>query len=288
LTERDSRAAALLSRVMVNRVWQHLFGRGIVPTPENFGRGGEAPTHPELLEWLSGTFVRGGWRIKPLIRLLMVSAAYRQASAVREESAAQQADPGNRLLWRMPLRRLEGEAIRDSILAVSGRLDGTMGGPPVLLHARPDGMVVVDEKATPPSARDRRSVYLLSRRAYNLSLLTVFDQPLVAVNCPHRDTSAVPLQALTMKNDRFVAEQAEHFARRVEGMAAGERAARLAFRLALVRMPGPAEQAVCTGLLARQAATYRQAGGPPAEADHLALVELCQTLLNASEFLYVE
>jgi hypothetical protein len=288
VTTRDSRAAALLSRVMVNRIWQHLFGRGIVATPENFGLSGEAPTHPELLEWLSGEFIRGGWRIKPMIRLLMVSTVYRQASAVRGEPEVQQVDPGNHLLWRMPLRRLEAEAIRDSILAVSGRLDGAMGGPPILLHARPDGMVVIDGKVTPPSARNRRSIYLLSRRAYNLSLLTVFDQPLVAINCPSRDTSAVPLQSLMMKNDAFIAEHARHLAQRVASMAAGEQAARIAFRLTLVRMPSTAELAICTRLLAQQSATYGQAGHPAAEADLLALVELCHTLLNTSEFLYVE
>jgi hypothetical protein len=188
----------------------------------------------------------------------------------------------------MPLRRLESEAIRDSILAVSGRLDGAMGGPPIRLHARPDGMVVIDEKATPPSARDRRSVYLLSRRAYNLSLLTVFDQPLVAINCPRRDTSAVPLQSLTMKNSAFIAEQAKHFAQRVTTMTTRDQAARTAFRLALVRTPSLAELAICTRLLAQHSATYRQTGQSPQEADHLALVELCRVLLNTSEFLYVE
>jgi hypothetical protein len=287
LTARDSRAAALLSRVMVNRVWQHLFGRGIVATPENFGLSGEAPTHPELLEWLSGEFARRGWRIKPLIRLLMTSAAYRQASAVAGAAEARKADPANRLLWRMPLRRLEAEAIRDSILAVSGRLDDAMGGPPIPLYTRPDGMVVIADKAA-PRARDRRSVYLLSRRAYNLSLLTVFDQPLMAVNCPNRDTSAAPLQSLTMKNDAFIAEHARHFARRVAGMGAGDQAAHIAFRLALVRTPGPAELAICTRLLARASLAYREAGRAPGEADHLALEELCQALLNTSEFLYAE
>jgi hypothetical protein len=148
-------------------------------------------------------------------------------------------------------------------------------------------MVVIADK-TPPSARNRRSVYLLSRRAYNLSLLTVFDQPLVAINCPSRDTSAVPLQSLTMKNDAFVAENARHFARRVASTATGDGAVRLAFRLALVRRPSTAELAICTRLLARNSLAYRQAGRSPAEADRLALVELCHTLLNTSEFLYVE
>ena len=130
LTQPNSRPSALLSRVMVNRLWQHLFGSGLVPTPDNFGISGEAPTHPELLEWLSSTFADGGWRIKPMLKLMMMSTAYRQASHAREtvESVApEKVDPGNRLLWKMRLRRLEAEVIRDALLAVSGQLDATMG-----------------------------------------------------------------------------------------------------------------------------------------------------------------
>jgi len=200
-------------------------------------------------------------------------------------------DPGNQLLWRMRLRRLEAEAIRDSILAVSGRRDGRMGGPPVLLNALPSGLVVIDEKKLPdPTASDQRSVYLLFRRAYNLSLLSIFDQPLVALNCPNRDTSAVPLQSLTMLNDPFVAEQARHFADRLarSGTSLGKPAIDAAFRLALSRQPDAAEVTVCSQLLARQAAVFRQAGRSPQEADRLALAQLCHTLLNTSEFLYIE
>jgi hypothetical protein len=291
LTAPDSRAAALLARVHVNRVWQHLFGRGIVATPENFGLTGEPPTHPELLDWLGGEFVRNGWRVKPLIKLLMTSTAYRQSCRPAAAARAAAVDPDNRLLWRMRLRRLEAEVIRDSILAVSGALRPALGGPPVLLHAEPDGKVVVDEKASPGAgAKYRRSVYLLSRRAYNLSLLNVFDQPLIAVNCPARDTSAVPLQALTMLNDAFVTEQAAAFAGRVActAGAGGERPIRAAFRLALARPPTPAELRICAELLDRQAAAYRAAKLAPVAAKHQALVQLCHTLLNTSEFLYAE
>jgi hypothetical protein len=286
LTERDSRAAALLSRVMVNRLWQHLFGRGIVPTPENFGASGEAPTHPELLEWLGGEFMRGGWHVKRM----MTSSVSRQRSQP-DSAAGDTADPGNQLLWRMRLRRLEAEVIRDSLLHVSGRLDARMGGPPVLVNALPSGLVVIDNKAHPgPGIRDKRSVYLLTRRAYNLSLLAQFDQPLVAVNCPGRDTSAVPLQSLTMLNDPFVAEQAKPFAERLARSGATSEKAVIdsAFRLALARLPSAAEVAVCSRLLARQAELFRQAGRSPREAGQLALVQLCHTLFNTSEFLYVE
>ena len=164
-----------------------------------------------------------------------------------------------------------------------------MGGPPVLTRARADGLVEIEEKAG-PAARARRSVYLLYRRSYNHSLLTVFDQPLVAQNCAYRDASAVPLQSLTMLNDAFVAEQARHFAHRVERLAGntGEPAITTAFRLALARSPTAAETAIGYRLLERQAAAYRAAGRSAGEADHLALIHWCHTLVNTSEFLYVE
>jgi hypothetical protein len=295
LTEPDSRASALLARVLVNRLWQHLFGRGLVPTPENFGTSGEPPTHPELLEWLGSELARGGWRIKPMLKLLMTSTVYRQASqpsAAGGPADGAKVDPSDQLLWRMRLRRLEAEAIRDSILTVSGRLDPAMGGPPILLRALPDGQVVIDDKppSAPSSAGRRRSVYLLSRRAYNLSLLAVFDQPLAAVNCPCRDASAVPLQSLTMLNGAFVDEQARHFADRVarSAGASGEGAVRAAFRLALARQPSALEVRICAQLLEHQTAALRAANKPAADAEQLALVQLCHTLLNTSEFLYVE
>jgi hypothetical protein len=296
VTGRNSRASGLLARVMVNRLWQHLFGEGLVRSPENFGVSGEAPTHPELLEWLGCEFAGDGWRVKPLLKLLMSSTAYRQASRLpqhppRPRADPRQVDPGNRLLWKMRLRRLEAEAIRDCVLAVSGQLDATMGGPPVLSKAHQDGRVVIDDKRLPrATARNRRSVYLLFRRTFNVSLLTVFDQPLVSVNCPRRDTSAVPLQALAMLNDPFVMEQAGHFADRVARLAGGsrERAVRAAFRLALARPPNAAEYALCARLLERQARTFREAEMPAADAERRALVQLCHTLLNASEFLYAE
>jgi hypothetical protein len=301
LTRPGSRAAALLARVLVNRLWQHVFGQGLVPTPENFGRSGEPPSHPELLEWLADELARSGWRIKPMLKMMMTSTAYRQAS--RQLPPARDSnngggradpeivDPGNTLLWKMRLRRLEAEIIRDSVLAVSGRLNLAMGGPPVLVRILGDGMVVVDDKAVPDAKdRERRSVYLLFRRAYNVSMLAVFDQPLVAVNCSRRDAAAVPLQSLTMMNDAFVSQQAAHFADRVARTAgtSREKAIGVAFRLALSRLPSGAERAVCAELLDRQAAAFRQTKLPPAEADHKALVQLCHTLLNTSEFLYAE
>jgi hypothetical protein len=221
LTDPDSRAAALVARVIVNRVWQHHFGQGLVATPDNFGRTGSPPTHPELLEWLASDFVDNGWRMKHLHYLIMTSATYRQGSTDRSHTNelhsehqptsvthSTDVDPDNLLLWRQRLRRLESEAIRDSILMVSGNLDRTIGGPPIPLENKPDGSVVVGNQF-------RRSLYLLARRNYQPTLLAVFDQPILATNCTQRATSAVSLQSLTMLNDAFVLEQAERFARRV-------------------------------------------------------------------------
>jgi hypothetical protein len=291
LTQPNSRAAGLLARVLVNRLWQHLFGEGLVPTPENFGLSGTPPTHPELLEWLAGEFAGQGWRIKPMIKLMMTSAAYRQASRVAKNPRAEEADPANRLLWKMRLRRLEAEAIRDGILSASGRLNPAAGGPPVPIKSRLDGMVVIDAKALPaPASRNRRSIYLVSRRAYNLSLLSVFDQPLVAVNCARRDASALPLQSLTMMNDAFVVEQAGHLARRVIRAASGakDRHVRLAFRYVLARTPNAVEEEVCARLLRDQAARFAVVGATAAYAEERALTQLCHVLFNTSEFLYAE
>jgi hypothetical protein len=302
LTQRDSPSSALLARVMVNRLWTHLFGEGIVPTQDNFGVQGQPPTHPELLEWLSSELVANGWRLKPLLRLMTVSTAYRQASRREPETKARATsprpeaiDPANQLLWRMRLRRIEAETVRDAILATSGDLVETGGGPPVPIKARPDGMVaVLEDDPAHPAQAFRRSIYLTTRRAYNVSLLTVFDQPLVATNCVKRTASARALQSLFMINDAFLAEQADHFATRVERStegstgSAGVLTIEQAFRLALARKPNPAELATCRDLLQNQAARFRSRGDSPQAGAHHALAQLCLTLFNTSEFLFAE
>jgi hypothetical protein len=301
-TRKDSRAAGLVARVFVNRIWQHLFGEGLVRTPENFGVQGEEPTHPELLEWLSAEFQGpAGWRTKSLVRAILLSAAYQQASqssrfrlVPKGQRAVDPAtvDPENKLLWRMHTKRLEAEAIRDCVLAASGRLDSTMGGPPILLVARPDGLVTIDSsKLRRPGDADRRSVYLLSRRAYNLSLFNVFDRPLFAVNCPKRDTSVVPLQSLTMFNDEFIADEADHLAARVAAVASSgseEQAVQRAFGLALAREPSATESRRCVNFLIQQERAFQGAGAPLNLAFQKALSQLCRTLYNTSEFLYSE
>jgi len=300
LTHRDH---PLTARVIVNRVWQHYFGRGIVSTPDNFGRSGAAPTHPELLDWLAIEFVNSGWSFKTLHRLILTSTAYRQSSRleVRQTENARSrdqisqhpitGDPDNLLLWRMPLRRLESEIIRDSILAVSGKLDRRIGGPPVPIKPLPDGMVVVETQNLPAgTSPDRRSLYLVSRRNYQPTELGVFDQPVVATNCTRRTSAAVALQSLTMLNGQFATARSEDFSRRVIAKAGSDEEKRIemAFRLALARRPTIEEFKLSRGLLARQRERWRsEAGTTPEQAADRALIHVCHMLFNTNEFLYV-
>jgi hypothetical protein len=285
LTRRDH---PLTARVFVNRLWQRYTGVGIVATADNFGRLGARPTHPELLDWLATEFAQRGWRIKALHRLIVTSTVYRQASTSRP-GAAEAVDPGNQLLGRMRLRRLESEGVRDAVLSVSGRLDRTMGGPPVPIEPRPDGLVVVAARGlATPTAPWRRSLYLFARRNYNLTLLSVFDQPVMATNCIRRVHSAVPLQSLTLLNDAFMLEQADHFAARVAaGAATVEKQIETAFRLAFARWPTPREVASSIAFLRKLQDGYAEEKLPPGQAERKALARLCHMLLCANEFLYV-
>ncbi len=291
LTDRESSAAHLAVRVQVNRVWQHLFGTGLVETTDNLGVTGAKPTHPELLEWLAAEYFDNGGRLKLLLKRVMTSRVYLQTSSVApNQTAASQLDPDNRLLWRMRLRRLESEIVRDAVLAVSGKLDATLGGAPISVEPRPDGTFVIPDKGLPtPTSQWRRTLYLLARRNYHPTILTVFDQPNLTTNCTGRESSAVVLQSLTMLNDRFLLEQAEHLAARVSGAAGSDSAKQieLAFRITLGRLPRDAEQVACVEFLRRQLQHYSEEKLPADQAALKALTQVCHTLLNTSEFLYV-
>lgn len=293
LTDWRSPGGGLVARVMANRIWQHLMGRGIVDTTDNLGRSGARPTHPELLEWLASEFVAGGARIKPLIREIVLSSAYQQTSSAQLSgisAVAMASDPENHLWWRMPVRRLDSEVVRDTLLAVSGNLNPKMGGPSVWIDVLPDGTPTVDlKKLASPLEANRRTIYLLARRSYHLPLLGVFDQPIMATNAPLRDPSTVVLQSLTMLNDSFVVAQAVAFAERVKQIAPAGTApqqVRIAFKLAYGRAPEADEAAMAEDLVEHHRSCYAAQGNSADQAARQALEQLCRMLLNSSEFIY--
>jgi hypothetical protein len=270
----------LFARVMVNRVWQHHFGTGLVATPDNLGRSGAKPSHPELLDYLAAEFVRSGWSVKALHRLILCSAVYRQTSAPRADLEG--VDPDNRLLGRFPLRRLDAEALRDALLHVSGELDAKRGGPYVPSRRTAEGTVEVVEATD--GAR-RRSVYLQQRRTQVVTLLQLFDAPAVVGTCGKRSLSTVPLQSLALLNSDFARMRARAFAQRLAREAgAEERRLTRAFLLACGRPPVEEERAACGQFLKKQRAAYaRDRGG-----EERAWADLCQMVLASNAFLYVE
>ncbi|MFO1062498.1 MAG: PSD1 and planctomycete cytochrome C domain-containing protein [Pirellulales bacterium] len=209
----------LTARVQVNRVWLHFFGRGIVATPGDFGFGGAKPSHPELLDWLASEFTDSGWDLKQLIRTLVTSTVYRQSSALRPELQAR--DPDNILLGRMPLRRLESEVVRDSVLKVSGRLSAKRSGEPIPVTPDDVGQIVIGKDNRDSAGRPegkladmgeeavRRSIYAQARRSMPLSILEPFDHPVMTPNCELRAVSTVSTQALMLTNSQFIAESAQ-------------------------------------------------------------------------------
>ena len=282
----------LTARVIVNRIWQHHFGRGIVETPDNFGKMGAPPVNPELLDWLAVDFMEHGWKAKRLHKMILLSTAYRQESHTTNAelaAKAKTADPDNQLLWRMNLRRLEAETLRDSVLATGGKLDLTMYGPPVMLQYHLDGLQTVAEN---DPGKNRRSIYLLARRTYPLTFLRLFDFPIIDTNCTRRLPSATPLQSLTLMNDDFIVENSSLLADRVEKLsgpdASIEKKIATAYLLTISRKPVAAEIAICEQHLKKQEELYTRANISPAEAAHRALASLSQTLLSSNEFLYID
>ena len=261
-------------RSIVNRVWHYHFGRGLVDTPNDFGKNGSQPTHPELLDWLAVEFRDGGQSFKRLHRLILLSNTYRQSSA--HDAAKAKIDADNRALWRMNRQRLDAESIRDSVLAVSGKLDRTMGGPGFeLFRFKDDHSPVYDhtalEKINDP-ATWRRTVYRFVVRSVPNPFLESLDCADPNLNVPVRNTTLTALQALALLNNPFMVKQSEHFARRLEGMAPDmERRVEMAYRLAFGRMPTREERAAV--------ANYARRHG---------LVNACRVLLNANEFLFID
>jgi hypothetical protein len=263
----------LTARVMVNRIWSHHFGRGIVASLDNFGTMGEQPTHPELLDWLAVEFMSRGWSIKQMQRLIMTSDAYQMSSQYRD--ARGEKDPENRYLWRFPIQRLEAEIIRDALMAASGALDLKMGGPPVFPHLPPEILASTTEgvwkrEADGPAVW-RRSVYVYRKRGLVFPMFEVFDLPDQNTSCGRRNVSTVPTQALNLLNDEFVLRQARLFADRVKEAAPGDVAKQvdLAYRIALTRPPTEEEAKLAGEFLRKRS-----------------LADFTHVLVNLNEFVY--
>ena len=276
----------LVARVLVNRVWHHLFGRGIVGTVDNFGYLGDRPSHPELLDHLAWKFIhQDAWSLKRLIRGLVLSDTFARTSQAPDADASR-LDPANHLLARMPVRRLEGEAIRDALLVVSGRLDASLCGPPVPVHltefiigrGRP-------EASGPLDGSGRRSLYIATRRNFLPTMMVAFDLPTPFSTMGRRDVTNVPGQSLVMMNDPFVRDQAAVSAARLlrELPDAGSSARiQWLFETACGRPPTPAETRLSLESLAELRALY------PGENEAVVWAELCHALLTSNSFIYLK
>jgi len=269
LCDVDSGAGPLLARVIVNRLWQHHFGRGLVSTPSDFGVQGEKPTHPELLDWLAGELIRNHWQLKPMHKLIMSSATYQQDDTINEK--AERIDPDNRLLGRRTPQRVEAEIIRDAILAVSGRLETTQFGPGSL-----------DEEMR------RRSIYFTIKRSKLIPMMVQFDGPDSLQGLGRRPQTTIAPQALLLLNNSQVRAAAFDFAKRLQTAAQNSLtdAVRFAYQTALGRAPQAEELADTIKFIEGQMSAYRSEGKKDERS--LALADFCQALFGLNEFAYVD
>lgn len=283
LTKPGSRPAALLARLLANRIWQHHFGVGLAATSENLGYTGSPPSHPALLEHLADILVQSGWKAKVLHRAILVSTVYRQSSAPRPDAST--ADPDNLRLARFPLRRLDAEQIRDAMLYASGELDDRQAGPYVPTRRNESGEVVADP-AHPGAAR--RAIYLQQRRSQIASFLEVFDAPSIVTACTRRTPATIPLQSLGQLNSEFAVGRAARLAERIEREVgdSSERFASQAFLVAIGRAPRPEEASASIRFLAAQPANYPDRSQD--EARRRARADFCQMLFAGNAFLYIE
>jgi len=294
----------LTARVLVNRLWQHHFGRALVRSPNNFGFKGEQPTHPELLDWLAAEFVSGGWKTKRMHKLMLMSETYRQASVHPLHDEYAERDFANRLWWRAERRRLDAESLRDAMLATSGELDVRPGGPSFHPNISADALEGLskksgDWKASPAEDRRRRSIYMFSKRSLLSPLMTTFDFCDTTLPCGRRDVTTVAPQALALLNNEFVHERSAALSRRVAtqpGTDSIDRV-RVAWRLALGRNPRPTEEQAAIAHLDQQRkhfaarmSSQTKSGDvfSSSDVDELALASLCHVLINTNEFIYVD
>ncbi|HMC26179.1 MAG TPA: DUF1553 domain-containing protein, partial [Verrucomicrobiae bacterium] len=274
LTRRDH---PLTARVIVNRIWQYHFGTGLVATPDDFGARGARPTHPELLDWLAAELMDHNWSLKHIHRLILNSASYRQSSHnPRVTSGDSQSE---KLLAQFPTHRLEGEIVRDTMLELAGRLDTRLFGESIPTQRQADGRSIV---STNSPDRNRRSVYISTRRTTVPTFLSVFDMPAMDTNWPKRKDSVIPQQALALMNSSFVLDCAEQFARDVLHETAGSfnSALQRAFLLAYGRAPQQDE----IDIFAKFSATQKAAG----DNQEKIWTTICHALLSSNEFLYVD
>jgi cytochrome c553 len=269
ITDTEYGAGHLLARVIVNRLWQHHMGRGIVSTPNDFGFQGQRPTHPELLDWLANELIRNGWRLKPIHKLIMSSSVYMQTSQYEEQRAS--VDPENHWYWRNSPRRLEAEIIRDSMLAVSGQLDRTMFGAGTL----DEGM-------------KRRSIYFMIKRSKLVPMMQIFDMPEPLVSQGARPTTTIAPQALLFMNNSHVRAWTSSFASRLKPAADNSLrdAVNQGYQLALARDPDETERTATLQFLEKQINSYE--ADNKSNARELALTDFCQVLLSLNEFVFVE
>jgi hypothetical protein len=267
MTDAETGAGHLVARVIVNRLWQHHFGRGIVATTSDFGLQGDRPSHPELLDWLASELIAQGWRLKPIHRLILTSAAYRQATSFEPGKSAIDAD--NRLLWRRVPRRLEAEVIRDSLLAVAGQLDKRMFGPGTL-----------------DPNHERRSIYFFVKRSQLVPMMVLFDAPDGTVGIEQRTTTTIAPQALMMMNNTVVRASASALAERLARESDPSAAISTGYALALGRAPKPGELADSLAFVNEQRSSYQVE--KRADAERRALADWCQVLLELNEFVYVD
>jgi len=293
ITDSEHGAGALLARVIANRLWQGHFGEGLVRTVNDFGKRCDPPSNPALLEWLSAEIVRSGWKLKPIHRMIVLSAAYRRD--ITSNPTAARIDPENRLLWRRTPRRIESEIFRDSMLAAAGSLNLELYGPAFKPPIQPEAMQARNLKSPYPSdARDslatrRRTVYIFHKRVVQHPLLQAFDDPDASASCGRRSITTVPTQALAVLNEPFVRLRAAEFASRLRSEAGSDANAqtRLAYMLALGRPPTNAEIASSTRFLQRQTAA-RAARESQSDAERRALVDFAQVIFGLNEFMYVD
>lgn len=301
----------LLARVLVNRVWMHHFGRGIVATPGDFGQLGASPTHPKLLDWLSSEFMRTGWSQKHLHRLIMTSRTYRQAST--RDATRDRIDPDNLYLSRMSVRRLEAETLRDSLLAISGKLNPKMGGAPVPVMYNEEGQVIIGIDTTDTAGRPtgkiiplngeefRRSIYVQVRRSRPLEMFAAFDAPIMDPSCDLRAVTTVSPQSLLLMNNSTMRAHAAQFAHRLQAEGGKDLSdqVRLAWRLVDGRVPSEADVQQSVEFIREQMSYYQTHPTPlesrtgavekkPADPDLLGLTALCHALMSSNALLYVD